>query len=130
MRIYIHIAGDNSILYDKYVFYLCIRLLFLSANNIIMIPRERPWTYTGWKRFYNMQKDKFSLLKGMTQEENMCNMWLLQSKKDIRDIWNAYCWIKNNVLINPNFIMIRTKIRAPSDTIDELIQMLTSISRN
>ena len=26
------------------------------------------------KDFYNMQKDKFSLLKGMTQEENMCNM--------------------------------------------------------
>ena len=83
------------------------------------------------KDFYNMQKDKFSLLKGMTQEENMCNMWLLQSKMDIRDIWNAYCWIKNNVLINPNFIMIRAKIKTKcKDTIDELIQMLTSISRN
>ena len=65
MRIYIHLSGDNLILYDKYVFYLCITLLFLSVNNITMFPREaanicrmkKILSHAKHKRFFQCSKE-------------------------------------------------------------------------
>ena len=68
------------------------------------------------KDFYNMQKDNFSLLKGMTPEENMCNMWLLQPKMET---YLIFCLIK--VLKVEYDMYARNLWTKCEDTIDELI---------